>query len=82
MLASVLKSDTAIKLSILIVKAFIRLREIISTHKELIRKLQDLERKMGHHDEEIRLIFEAIRQLMALPPETNKEPIGFHVGKK
>ena len=77
MLASVLKSNTAVKISILIVKAFIKLREVISTHKELIHKLQDLERKVSRHDEEIKLIFEAIRQLMAPPLEKPKGKIRF-----
>jgi hypothetical protein len=61
MLASVLNSDTAIKMSIIIIKTFVKLREILSTHKELAVKLVDLERKIDRHDSEIQAIFEAIR---------------------
>ncbi len=77
MLASVLKSPIAVKMSILIVKAFIRLREVVATHKELIHKLQDLERKVGRHDGEIKTLFEAIRRLMT-EPEKPKTKFGFH----
>jgi hypothetical protein len=77
MLASVLNSDRAIKMSILIIKTFVKLREIISTHKELSCKLSELERKFEKHDEAIQGIFEAIRQLMVVP-ETPKRRIGFH----
>jgi phage regulator Rha-like protein len=78
MLASVLKSERAVKISIIIVKTFVKLREIISTHKELAYKLCELERKIEKHDTEIRDISEAIRQLMA-PPEETKRRIGFHI---
>ena len=77
MLASVLNSDRAAKISIYIIKTFIRLRNLISTHKELARKLKKLEHKTEKHDTEIQAIFEAIRQLMK-PPEQSKRRIGFH----
>ncbi len=67
MLASVLNSERAVKVSICIVKTFVKLREILATHTELARKLEQLERKIEKHDEEIHGIFEAIRQLMASP---------------
>ena len=76
MLASVLKSDRAVKISINIIKAFVKLREMLSTHKELAHKLAQLERKIEKHDDEIKLIFDAIRQLMA-PPEPKSKRIGF-----
>ena len=76
MLASVLKSERAVKISINIIKAFVKLREILSTHKELAHKLKHLERKFEKHDEDIHVIFEAIRQLMD-PPEKKKKKIGF-----
>ena len=81
MLASVLKSSIAVKMSVLIVKAFIRLREVVATHKELIHKLQDLERKVGHHDGEIQALFEAIRRLMT-EPEKPKGRMGFYSPKQ
>ena len=77
MLSSVLRSKKAIQVNIAIMRVFVRLKEIISTHKELAHKLDLLERKIEKHDEEIRGIFEAIRQLMA-PPERPKRRIGFH----
>jgi hypothetical protein len=59
-------------------RAFVRLREILATHKDLARKLEDLERRLGEHDEKFQVVFEAIRQLMAPPPEPeNKRRIGF-----
>ena len=78
MLASVLKSERAIKISINIIKAFVKLRELLSTHKELANKLNQLERKIEKHDKEIHVIFEAIRQLM-VPPEKPRKKIGFGV---
>ena len=76
MLASVLKSDRAVKISINIIKAFVKLREMLSTHKELAHKLAQLERKIEKHDDEIKLVFDAIRQLMT-PPEPKRKRIGF-----
>ncbi len=76
MLSSVLNSERAVQVNIVIMRAFVKLREILSTHKELAHKLAQLERKIEKHDDEIKLIFDAIRQLMA-PPETKKRKIGF-----
>jgi len=76
MLGNVLKSTKAIQVSLLIVRAFVQLREILSTHKELSRKIEELERKLGVHDEAIIGLFEAIRQLME-PPAEKRNPIGF-----
>jgi hypothetical protein len=78
MLSSVLKSERAVKANIAIMRAFVKLREIIETNRELARKFADLERRVGKHDKEIAAIIEAIRQLMA-PPEKPKREIGFHV---
>ncbi len=77
MLSSVLRSKRAIQVNIAIMRVFVRLKEIISTHKELAYKLNELERKIEKHDEEICNIFEAIRQLMAPPPEKKRRIIGF-----
>lgn len=76
MLSSVLRSDRAIHVNIAIMRAFVKLREILSTHKELARKLAELERKIEKHDEEIKGVFHAIRQLMA-PPDAKHRRIGF-----
>nr|MBU1328004.1 ORF6N domain-containing protein [Candidatus Omnitrophota bacterium] len=77
MLASVLNSDIAVKISISIIKTFVELREVLSTHKELAYKLAELERKIEKHDVDIQAIFEAIRRLMAPPPVKPKPQIGF-----
>ena len=78
MLSSILNSEQAIKINIAIMRAFVKLRELLSTNKELSHKLEQLERKIEKHHEEIKGIFSAIRQLMA-PPETKKRKIGFEV---
>ena len=65
MLSSVLNSERAIQVNIAIMRAFVRLKAILSTHKELAHKLDELERKIEKHDADIQSIFEAIRQLMA-----------------
>lgn len=74
MLASVLNSPIAVHVSVQVVRAFVRLREIISTHKDLARKLEDLEKKYDH---QFKVVFDAIRQLMAPPPLPPKRRIGF-----
>lgn len=76
MLSSVLRSKRAIQVNIVIMRAFVKLRQILSTHKELVHKLSELERKIEKHDAEIKAIFNAIRQLMTLPEKT-KRKIGF-----
>lgn len=81
MLSSVLRSKQAVLVNIAIMRAFVKLREILSVNKELAHKLAQLERKIEKHDEEIKLIFDAIRQLMT-PPEPKRRRIGFiHEGK-
>ena len=78
MLSSVLNSGRAIKVNIQIMRAFVKLKELLLTHKDLAIKIDALERKYADHDEKIQKIFEAIRQLM-IPPEEPKKRIGFHV---
>lgn len=73
MLSSVLKSRNAIRVNIEIMRAFVRLRAILSTHKALARKLNALERKYDH---QFKVVFDAIHQLMAPPPAREKR-IGF-----
>ena len=76
MAASVLNTQQAIETSIFVVRAFVRLREILATHKQLARKLAELEERLGEHDEQIQVIFEAIQQLMA-PTDKSRKKIGF-----
>lgn len=79
MLSTVLNSDRAIQVNIAIMRAFVKLRELIATHKDLARKLSDIEKK---YDAQFKIVFDAIRQLMT-PPDTKKKPIGFrHSGKE
>jgi phage regulator Rha-like protein len=81
MLSSVLRSQRAVQVNIAIMRAFVRLREALSLHKELAHKLAELERKIEGHDENIRSLFEAIRQLMT-PPDFPRKQIGFHVKER
>jgi hypothetical protein len=73
MLASVLNTPIAVQASIQVVRAFIRLRGILATHKDLARRLDELEQK---YDGQFRVVFDAIRQLMA-PPAQKRKQIGF-----
>jgi hypothetical protein len=75
MLASVLNSPIAVAASIQIVRAFVHLRELATTHKDLARKLESLERK---YDTQFKVVFDAIRQLMT-PPAQQRLRIGFRV---
>jgi hypothetical protein len=79
MLSTVLRSERAIQVNIAIMRAFVKLREILSTHKELARKLQQLEMKIESHDADIQAIFEAIRQLITPLPPGPKQKMGFHL---
>jgi hypothetical protein len=78
MLSSVLNSESAVKMNIAIMRAFVQLRRALETNRELARKFSELERRIDKHDAEIAAILEAIRQLMA-PPEKARREIGFHV---
>jgi ORF6N domain len=81
MLSSVLNSPRAVKVNIAIMRAFVKLRETLESHRELGDKFGELQRRVGKHDEEIAAIIDAIRQLMA-PPERPRREIGFHVREK
>ena len=82
MVANVLNSQVAVKASIQVVRAFVRLREMASTHKELAAKFQLLENKFDKHDGEIKVLFEAIHQLMEppKPKQSRRRKIGFKIG--
>lgn len=75
MLSSVLNSERAIEVNIQIMRTFVKLREMISSHKDLARKLEELEQK---YDGRFRVVFDAIRQLMVVE-EKPKRKIGFDV---
>ncbi|MDO9371963.1 MAG: ORF6N domain-containing protein [Gammaproteobacteria bacterium] len=74
MLSSVLRSDRAVHVNIEIMRAFVRLRQMLATNVELARKLAALERK---YDAQFKVVFEAIRELMTPPEPKKKRPIGF-----
>jgi len=76
MAANVLYSRRAVQMSVYVVRAFVRLRAILATHKELDKKLAELERRVKSHDEHIQSLFEAIRRLMA-PEIPRSRRIGF-----
>lgn len=76
MAASILNSPQAIEMSVFVVRAFVRLREILFSHKELAHKIFELENRLGDHDTSINSIILAIKQLMAIPQKTMKQ-IGF-----
>ena len=77
MLSSVLRSQRAVLVNVAIMRAFVKLREVLSLHKELAAQLKELEHKVEGHDESIHAIFEAIRRLMKEEAKP-KHPIGFH----
>ena len=78
MLSTVLNSERAIQVNIEIMRAFVRLREMIATHKDLARKLEALEKR---YDAQFKVVFDAIRELMA-PPTPKKRKIGFLVKER
>jgi hypothetical protein len=78
MLSGILNSNRAIEANIQIMRAFVKLREMIASNKDLSRRLDDLEKK---YDSQFKVVFEAIRQLMT-PPVSKKRKIGFHLKEK
>jgi len=77
MLSSVLASKRAIQLNILIIRAFVRLREYLATHTDLARKLEDFERTQQEHGAHIEQIYGYIERLMEPAAETSNRRIGF-----
>lgn len=78
MAASVLSSPRAVEVSVFVVRAFVKLRELLSSHKEIRKKLEELEHRVGDHDVAIQRLLAAIRQLMEPPAAAPKRKIGFH----
>jgi hypothetical protein len=78
MAATVLNSDRAVQMSVFVVRAFVRLREMLATSRKLASKLYELEERLDMHDSGIRDLFRAIRRLMA-PKKTSKSRIGFQI---
>ena len=80
MLASILNSKRAIEASIFVVRAFVRMRGILSVHKEFARELSELDRRVTGHDQDIKALITAIKKLIQ-PPVPPKKQIGFRKGK-
>jgi hypothetical protein len=78
MLSSVLHSERAVRVNIEIMRAFVQLRQMLSSHADLARKLAALE---GKYDAQFKIVFDAIRELMAPPEPPRKRPIGFTSGE-
>jgi len=78
MLSGVLRSDRAIAVNIEIMRAFVELRRVASSNASIEKRLEQIERGMGEHDEQLGQIFTALRQLIAPPPQP-KRPVGFRV---
>jgi phage regulator Rha-like protein len=78
MLSSVLNSWRAVEVNVLIMRAFVRLRQMTASHKDLLVKIEEMERR---YDAQFKVVFEAIRQLMA-PPAAPQKKIGFQIKEK
>jgi hypothetical protein len=81
MAASVLNSERAVQASIYVVRAFVKLRQMLAPYKELMGKLDQLEKKLQTHDRQIITIIQAIKLLMPPPEDKPKKPFGFHKKK-
>jgi hypothetical protein len=79
MLSSVLRSERGVEVNAAIMRAFVNLRRMLASNEVLGRQLAELERRLEGHDQVIESVFEAIRELMALPPKTGRQ-IGFRAG--
>jgi phage regulator Rha-like protein len=76
MLSSVLNSQRAVQMNILIIRAFVMLREMLATHKDLARKIEDLERQQKQHGQQLAAVYSAVKRLIAAPRKA-KKTIGF-----
>jgi hypothetical protein len=82
MLASVLNSEIAVQASVRVVRAFVRLREMVAANAQLASKLAELERRLDSHDEAIVDLFATLKRLLEPPEPPKKREIGFHVEKR
>jgi len=82
MAASVLNSERAVQASIFVVRAFVKMRQLLVPYKEITKKIEQLEKKLQTHDMQIIDIVEAIKLLMPPPEPKTKEPFGFRSRKK
>ena len=80
--ANVLNSPRAVEMGVYVVRAFVRLREVLASSKELTAKLNELEHKVDSHDQAIAGLINAMRELMRPPEPQKKRPIGFVTGEE
>jgi phage regulator Rha-like protein len=76
MLSSVLNSQRAVQMNILIIRAFVKLRELLATHKDLARKMEELERQQKEHGRQLAAVYSIVKKLIDVPPK-RQNPIGF-----
>lgn len=81
MLSSVLKSKRAVQMNILIIRAFVKLREVLATHRDLARKMEELEGWQKVHGARINAVYEIVKRLIAAPSKPQRT-IGFRTDKK
>ena len=81
MLANVLRSEQAIKMSIKIIEIFIKMREFISNQKDILLKIETMEKNLDTHNDQIKIIFSALRELIERPQKTSTK-IGFKQAAK
>ena len=83
MLSSVLNSQRAVQMNILIIRAFVKLQEMLATHKDVAQKIEDLERQQKEHGQQLAAVYSVVKRLIAAPRKPRK-PIGFnyHEDKK
>ena len=82
MLSSILKSDKAISVNIQIIRIFTRMRELMLTHKDILLKLEQLEKQTFHNTDDIQLIFQYLKKLLTPAPETPRKRIGYKLPDK
>jgi phage regulator Rha-like protein len=80
MLSSVLNSQRAVQMNILIIRAFIKLRELLATHTELAHKVEEIERQQKEHSSQLAAVYSIVKQLIEIPPKSSK-PIGFRTNQ-
>ena len=78
MLSTVLNSERAVQVNIIIMRAFVKLRELLLTHKEIADKVEELEKKYQLHETDIQMIFEVIKKLLKPPPESPRPRFGLN----
>lgn len=82
MAANILRSPRAVKMSVFVVRAFIRMREELATTTTILRRLSDIEKTLLIHDSALHNLFQRLRPLLLPPPEKPKKKIGFHQGNR